>query len=283
MTSGNTGNNNEGEELEGIEIGLLLEGIHRRYGFDFTGYSLSLLRRRIWKTIHAERLQNVSALLERILHDTAAWQRLFLALSVNVTEMFRNPDFYLAFREKVVPLLRDQPFIRIWHAGCATGEEVYSMAIMLLEEGLLDKSRIYATDINNAVLRTARAGIYPLETMKASAASYARAGGRGDFSRYYTTNYGNAIFDSSVKQRLVFSQHNLVSDPVFNCFDVIFCRNVMIYFDEPLQDQVHRTLYQSLGNLGVLGLGQCETIRYTPHATDYAALDAAQRLYRKIR
>jgi len=284
LKSGKTTNHEQpDEELEHIEIELLLEGIFRRYGFDFRGYSIPLLRRRIWKVIHTERLQNVSALQERILHDTTAWQRLLLALSVNVTEMFRNPDFYLAFRQKVVPLLREQPFIRIWHAGCATGEEVYSMAIMLSEEGLLDKSRIYATDINKAVLRTARSGIYPLEKMKASAESYARAGGAGEFDRYYTANYGNAIFDAALKQRLVFSQHNLVSDRAFNRFDVIFCRNVMIYFDEPLQDKVHRLLYQSLGELGVLGLGHRETIRYTPHETDFVALDTAQRLYRKIR
>ncbi len=271
------------EALEKLEIRLLLEGVFQQYGFDFREYALHSLKRRIWKGVHTERLGSISGLQERVLHDPAAWERLLLALSVNVTAMFRNPEFFLSFRRNVVPTLAEQPFIRVWHAGCATGEEVYSTAIVLAEEGVLHKARIYATDMNESVLAKARAGIYPLERIRGSNEDYESAGGTGLFSRHYTAKYDNAIFRSSLKQHIVFSRHNLATDRDFNRFDVIFCRNVMIYFNESLQDRVHRLLYRSLTDHGVLGLGHRESIRYTPHEADYTAIDPMQRLYRRVR
>src|SRR5216683_992718 len=181
-------------DLEAIEIKLLAEGIYQHYGFDFRDYSQPSLKRRIWKRIYAEGLSTVSGLLEKVLHDPACMERLLLDLSVNTTAMFRDPTFYLAFRQKVVPLLRTYPFVRIWHAGCSTGEEVYSMAILLYEEGIYDRCRIYATDLNEAVLAQAKAGIFPLAAMKDNTSNYIKAGGKGCFSDYYTANYDHVIF-----------------------------------------------------------------------------------------
>jgi chemotaxis protein methyltransferase CheR len=271
------------EELERIETDLLLEGIFRRYGFDFREYAPASLKRRLWRRIHAEGLESVSALQERVLHDPACMERLLLDLSINVTAMYRDPSFYSAFRERVVPLLRTYPFARIWNAGCSTGEEVYSIAILLQEEGLYDKTRIYATDINESVLERARAGIFPLDKMQEYTQNYISAGGKRSFSEYYAANYEGAAFARSLLENVVFAQHNLVSDRSFNEFHVIMCRNVMIYFDKPLQDRVHRLFYDSLATFGVLALGHKESIRFSPHEERYEKLDAEERLYRKVR
>jgi chemotaxis protein methyltransferase CheR len=259
------------DELERIETDLLLEGIYRRYGFDFREYAPASLKRRLWRRIHAEGLESVSALQERILHDSACMERLLLDLSINVTAMYRDPTFYAAFRERVVPALRTYPFVRIWNAGCSTGEEVYSLAILLDEEGLYGKTRIYATDINESVLERARAGIFPLDKMQEYTQNYIAAGGKRSFSEYYVANYEGAIFSRSLIENVVFAQHNLVSDRSFNEFHVIMCRNVMIYFDKPLQDRVHHLFHDSLA------------IRFSPHEDRYEALDADERLYRKVR
>jgi len=270
-------------DLEQLEIELLLEGIYRRYGFDFRLYAPASLRRRLRRRMYGEGVESISALQERILHDPVVMERLLLDLSINVTAMFRDPGFFLAFREKVVPLLRTYPFSRIWIAGCSTGEEVYSVAIVLREEGLSDRVRIYATDINEAVLERARLGVFPLDKMRDYTQNYLRAGGERPFSEYYLARYDGAQFDRSLVENVVFAQHNLVSDAAFNEFHVILCRNVMIYFDKPLQDHVHELFHQSLATFGILALGQKETIRFTPHADAYEALDADERLYRKIR
>jgi chemotaxis protein methyltransferase CheR len=209
-------------------------------------------------------------------------ERLLLALTVNVTSMFRDPRFFLAFRDRVVPLLRTYPFLRFWHAGCSTGEEVYSLAILLQEEGLYDRCRIYATDMNEAVLRRAREGIFPLKAVEAQWSSYLHAGGKECLAAYYTSGYGHAIFSSSLKQNIIFAQHNLVTDRSFNEFNVIFCRNVMIYFCHSLQKRVHTLLYESLARFGVLGLGSKETLHFTPHEKEYAPLDTQWKLYRRI-
>jgi chemotaxis protein methyltransferase CheR len=271
------------DELERIETDLLLEGIYRRYGFDFREYAPASLKRRLWRRIHAEGLESVSALQERVLHDSACMERLLLDLSINVTAMYRDPTFYAAFRERVVPALRTYPFVRIWNAGCSTGEEVYSLAILLDEEGLYGKTRIYATDINESVLERARAGIFPLDKMQEYTQNYISAGGNRSFSEYYVANYEGAIFSRSLIENVVFAQHNLVSDRSFNEFHVIMCRNVMIYFDKPLQDHVHHLFHDSLAMFGVLGLGHKESIRFSPHEDRYEALDADERLYRKVR
>jgi len=210
-------------------------------------------------------------------------ERLLLDLSINVTSMFRDPTFYVAFREKVVPLLHTYPFTRIWCAGCSTGEEVYSLAIVLEEEGLYERTRIYATDINESVLATARAGIFPLDKMQQYTQNYIRGGGKHDFSRYYLAAYEAAQFSKELTENVVFAQHNLAMDRAFNQFNVIVCRNVMIYFDKPLQDRVHALFYESLEQFGVLALGHKETLAFTPLADRYEELDPAERIYRKIR
>lgn len=269
-------------ELEDIEVQLLLEGIYRYYGFDFRNYAMASLKRRIWNVIRAENLTTVSSLQDKILHDKNCLERFLLSLTVNVTSMFRDPSFYVAFRTKAIPLLRTYPFIRIWHAGCSTGEEVYSMAIMLLEEGLYHRCRIYATDMNEQVVQKAKLGIYPLRLMQEYTQLYQLAGGEKAFSEYYTASYDGAMFSPSLKENIVFSAHNLVTDSSFNEFNVIFCRNVLIYFDRELQDKVHKLLYNSLRRFGILGLGKHESLLSTPHHYDYEALDSQEKLFRRV-
>jgi chemotaxis protein methyltransferase CheR len=270
------------KELEKVEIELLLEGIFRHYGFDFRSYAYASLKRRLWKRIEAEGLETISGLQQRVLHDPPTMERLLMDLSVSVTSMFRDPNFYKAFRLQVVPLLRTYPFIRIWHAGCSTGEEVYSMAILLEEEGLLDRARIYATDINEAVLRTAKAGIFPLEKMQEYTQNYLRAGGVRSFSEYYTAAYEGALFSPNLTANVVFAQHNLVTDRSFSEFNVILCRNVMIYFDRPLQNRVHQLFYESLPMYGILAVGSKESLRFSDVETCYEELNAREKIYRKV-
>ncbi len=269
-------------ELEDIEIHLLLEGIYRYYGFDFRDYAPASLKRRIWKTIREEQLTSISGLQDKVLHDPAYLERFLHGLSVNVTAMFRDPSFYITFRNKVVPLLRTYPFIRIWCAGCSTGQEVYSMAILLQEEGLYDRCRIYATDMNEMVLKNAKTGIFPLELMQEYTYLYLKAGGRQSFSEYYSAAYDYAIFRPSLKENVVFSLHNLATDGSFNEFNVILCRNVLIYFNQSLQKRVHQLLYESLGMFGVLGLGHQESLRLTPYERRYEELESNEKLYRRI-
>jgi chemotaxis protein methyltransferase CheR len=270
-------------ELERVEIELLLEGVFRHYGFDFRAYAFASIRRRLWKRIEAEGLKSISELQALVLHEPSAMERLLFDLSVSVTAMFRDPGFYRVFRDKVVPLLRTYPFIRIWHAGCSTGEEVYSTAIVLEEEGLLDRTRIYATDINDAVLQQARAGIFPLNRMQEYTENYITAGGRRSFSEFYTAMYDGALFSPSLTRNVAFSQHNLVTDRSFSEFNVIFCRNVLIYFDRDLQNQVHELFYQSLITFGILALGSKESLRFSQYEPCYENLHPRERLYRKVR
>jgi len=269
------------DDVDEIELALLLEGVYRRYGFDFREYAPASLRRRVWRRVHAEGLTTLSALQDRLLHDPSCMERLLLDLSINVTAMFRDPSFYVAFRQKVVPLLRTYPFTRIWVAGCSTGEEVYSLAILLHEEGVSDRARIYATDINESVLEGARAGVFPLDKMREYTQNYIKAGGERAFSEYYLAKYDGAQFQRSLVDNVVFAQHNLVSDGPFNEFDLILCRNVMIYFSKPLKDRAHGLFYDSLVTFGVLALGAKESIRFSPHESSYEELDAAERLYKK--
>lgn len=270
-------------DLEQLELELLLEAIHRRYGFDFRDYAPASLRRRVRRRMDGEKVTTVSALQDLILHDRAVMERLLLDLSVNVTAMFRDPSFFLAFRQRVVPLLRTYPFSRLWVAGCSTGEEVYSLAILLDEEGLADRVRIYATDINQAVVERARLGVFPLDKMQEYTQNYIRAGGTRSFSEYYVARYDGAQFARSLAEGVVFAQHNLAGDAAFNEFNVITCRNVMIYFAQPLQRHVHGLFYESLAMFGVLALGQKETIRFSPYESCFEELDAEERLYRKVR
>ena len=270
------------DDVDEIELALLLEGVYRRYGFDFREYAPASLRRRVWRRVQAEGLTTLSALQDKLLHDPACMERLLLDLSINVTAMFRDPSFYVTFREKVVPLLRTYPFTRIWVAGCSTGEEVYSLAILLAEEGVYDRTRIYATDINESVLDRARAGVFPLDKMREYTQNYIKAGGQRAFSEYYLAKYDGAQFQRSLVENVVFAQHNLVSDRSFNEFNVIVCRNVMIYFDRALQDRVHRLFYESLAMFGVLALGAKESIKFSPVEDRYEDLDANERVYKKV-
>lgn len=270
-------------ETESLELDLLLEGVYRQYGFDFREYSPSSLKRRVWRRVEAEGAGSIIGLLERVLHDAAVMERLLLDLSINVTSMFRDPTFYAALREKVVPLLRTYPFTRIWVAGCSTGEEVYSLAILLHEEGLYDRTRIYATDINETVLERARNGVFPLDKMKEYTENYIRAGGTRSFSEYYLAKYEGALFERTLTDNVVWAPHNLVQDRSFNMFNLILCRNVMIYFDRALQTRVHQLFYDSMERLGILALGHKESIRFTGFESAYEELDVHEKLYRKVR
>jgi chemotaxis protein methyltransferase CheR len=269
--------------IEDLETELLLEAVYRHYGHDFREYAPASLKRRIAIAMREEKVCTISGLQEKVLHDPAALERFLLTVSINVTSLFRDPEFFLTLRTKILPMLGTYPFLRIWHAGCSTGEEVYSMAILLEEEGLYDRCRIYATDMNALVLKQARAGIFPATTVQHGAANYARSGGHKSLSEYYTSTQGEAIFRSSLKENIIFSQHNLAMEGSFNEFHLILCRNVMIYFTKPLQQRVHTLLYDSLSMFGILGIGSKETLQFTPHEKDYEQLGAGSKLYRRIR
>ena len=272
----------ETDQVEALELELLLEAVFRLYGYDFREYARTSMRRRVANIMRQEGVESISALQDRVLHDRACWERFLNGLSVNVSAMFRDPGFFLAFRQHAVPLLRTYPFIRIWQAGCSLGEEAYSLAILLEEEGLYDRSLIYATDINEATLRQAREGIYPAELMQKYTHNYLQAGGQRSFSEYYTARYDLAILRPSLQRNIVFSQHNLVSDGPFNEFNVVLCRNVMIYFNRPLQERTHALFEASLGMFGILGLGSRESLRFMPQERLYEPLVPNERLYRRI-
>lgn len=276
-------NNNQGEDLEKLEIYLLLEGIYLQYGYDYRNYAFPSIRRRVWHRVHAEKLSTISSLLEKVLHDTSCFERLIADFSINVTEMFRDPLFFKEFKEKVIPILRTYPSIRIWHAGCSTGEEVYSMAILLHEVGLYEKTKIYATDINTEVLKTAKNGCFSLEHMKKYTNNYMQACGEQAFSDYYKVTDSGVKFHSFLTENVVFAQHNLVTDSSFNEFHVILCRNVLIYFNKDLQNKVHNLFYNSLGKFSVLCLGNKESINYTNFNNLYEEISPSQKIYKKIK
>ena len=243
----------------------------------------SSIRRRIWYRIRAESLNSVSSLQEKVLHDPCIMERLLADFSIHISEMFRDPPFFKSFRENVIPLLKELPFIRIWHAGCSTGEEVYSMAILLHEEGLYHKTRIYATDMNEYSLIKAKKGIYPIDKMRTYMDNYQQAGGKKEFADYYEVRHDRAVFHPFLMKNLVFAQHNLATDHSFNEFHVIICRNVMIYFDKILQDRVHGLFYESLCSAGILGLGNKEDIAFNHYSHCYEAFDPEQKIYRRLR
>lgn len=268
--------------MEALELDLLLEAVFQQYGYDFRDYARTSIRRRVWTLVNQERLQTISALQDRVLHDRGCFDRFLRGISVHVSAMFRDPHFFLAFRRHLVPMLRTYPFIRIWQAGCSLGEEAYSLAILLQEEGLYDRSLIYATDINEATLRQAREGIYSAELMQKYTHNYLASGGQRSFSEYYTARYEFAILRPTLQQNIVFSQHNLVSDGPFNEFNVVLCRNVMIYFNRELQERTHTLLHKSLSMFGVLGLGSKESLRFMPQERFYEPLLPGERLYRRV-
>ena len=260
----------------------LLDTLYERAGVDFRAYAYSSIKRRILTRVGQEETGTITGLQKLVLRDPAAMERLLAALTIHVTALFRDPGFYLIFREKIVPALRTYPFLRFWVAGCSTGEEVYSLAILLQEEGLYARSRIYATDLNDLVLNKAKKGIFPLAAMQEYTRNYQRAGGHHSFAEYYTADSEFAILRPALRENIVFAVHNLVGDASFNEFHVILCRNVMIYFNRTLQERVHQLFYDSLHRFGYLGLGRSETIRFTPHEKSYESICAREKLYRKI-
>ena len=281
----NQGKNTEArncDELEKIEIKLLLEGLYSFTGFDFRNYVSASIRRRIWYRIRTERLKNVSSLQEKVFHDPKVLKRLLSDFSIHVSEMFRDPQFFKSFRENVVPLLKQLPFIRIWHAGCSKGEEPYSIAIILYEEGLYDKTMIYATDMDEDLLREAKKGAYPLNRMQTFLDNYQSAGGKKEFAGYFKFSNGKAVIHPFLTQNVVFAQHNLATDHSFNEFHVIICRNVMIYFNKTLQERVHGLFYESLSPSGILGLGSKEDIAFSIYAHSYKIFDQSQKIYQKV-
>lgn len=270
-------------EIRDKDLDILIEDMMRVYGYDFTGYAKASLRRRVNRLYVLDRPGDLNGFRRRILNDSTYFRRFVEEITVNVTEMFRDPIFYRSLREYVLPVLATHPFIRIWHAGCSTGEEVFSIAIMLKEAGLLEKSLLYATDINPGVLEKLRNGIFPLRFMKQYSENYIASGGKQDFSSYYTAKYDYAKFDEQLARRMVVSTHNLVSDTSFNEFQLILCRNVLIYFDKPLQDRVLQLFDASLETLGFLALGAKEQLKYSTIAGKYRQMENRERIWRKIK
>ncbi len=269
------------ESPEEIELQLLLEAIYQRYGYDFRSYSRASLRRRVQQHLLLAQYDNIGVLLHDVLHRGEAFAALLSNLTINVTEMFRDPDFYKAFREQVVPVLKTHPFLKIWHAGCATGEEIYSMAILLEEEGLYERCQIYATDIDKEVLEKARKGIFQMADLRKYTDNYQRAGGKASLADYYTAKYDNVIMDPRLKKNVIFADHDLATDRVFGEMQVILCRNVIIYFNRELQNRVFRLFYDSLDIGGTLCLGTKESMRFADCADQFDVIDRHQRIYRK--
>ena len=267
--------------LKEEELTLLLNDLLDQFGYDFTQYSKASLQRRINRLLTLDRFPSFAEFRYRLLSDETYLKRFVEEITVNVTEMFRDTTFYRTLREEVLPVLATYPLIRIWHAGCSTGEEVYSMAILLKECNLYHRSLLYATDLNPDVLDKARKGMFPLAQMKQYSENYIHSGGMLDFSSYYTANYDQAKLDDTLSQRMVFSTHNLVSDHSFNVFHLILCRNVLIYFDKELQAKVFSLFDSSLETLGFLCLGSKETLRFSSIATRYKQLDR-DKIWRKI-
>jgi chemotaxis protein methyltransferase CheR len=269
-------------DSETIEIELLVDAIYKKYGYDFRNYSRASLHRRIKNKLRNSGLENLSAMQHRLLYEQPFFESVLLDLTINVTEMFRDPTFYCALRKKVLPVLKTYPFFKIWHAGCSTGEEVYSMAILLKEANLLQNAMIYATDIDEKVLKTAREGIYPLERIKEYTQNYQKACGDASFSDYYTAKYTAAIMDKSLKKNIVFSQHNLVTDGVFGEMNLIICRNVIIYFDKELQNRVLKLFHDSLVRRGILCLGSKETVQFTTLNTAFQEYDGKEKIFKRV-
>ena len=264
------------------EIEWLLNELLELYGYDFTEYARASLKRRVSRLMKLDKLPSYAELRFVLKSDENYLKRFVEELTVNVTEMFRDPHFYKTLRQEVLPVLASKPFIRIWHAGCATGEEVYSMAILLKEANLLQRSLLYATDLNAHVLENVKSGVFPLSMMKQYSENYIEAGGKNEFSTYYTANYDHAKFDDALKQKMIISTHNLVSDSSFNEFQLILCRNVLIYFDKELQNKVLNLFDESLETLGFLALGAKETLRFADIQKKFAQLENKERIWRKM-
>ncbi|OQW90646.1 MAG: chemotaxis protein CheR [Beggiatoa sp. IS2] len=269
-------------EAENIELQMLLQAIYLKYGYDFRDYAKASIKRRIFHRLTKDKLENISAMQHKVLYDVNFFNMLLLDLSINVTEMFRDPSFYQAIRKNVVPLLKEYSFLKIWHAGCSSGEEVYSMAILLKEEGLYERTQIYATDMNEVVLKRAKEGIFPLSQLKYYTENYQKAGGREGFSNYYTAHYDHVVMDKSLKENILFSDHNLATDGVFGEMNLIMCRNVLIYFNRDLQNRVLGLFFDSLGHGGFLCLGSKESVRFSNYTEVFEDVVKEEKIYRKM-
>jgi len=259
----------------------LINSVNQRYGYDFTQYSKASLERRVASFMYKRKFSDFADVKTALLEDRFLFNTFVEDITVNVTEMFRDPAFYKTLRETIIPVLATYPFIRIWHAGCSSGEEVYSMAILLKEAGILHKSLLYATDLNQTVLESAKKGIFKGSHMQQYSINYMAAGGQKDFSDYYTSNYNLAKFDESLTRRMVFSTHNLVSDSSFNEFQLILCRNVLIYFEKELQSKVLQLFDKSLDTLGYLALGTKESLKFSAIAPQYVQVSNKEKIWRK--
>jgi len=268
--------------IQDNDVEVLLNDLFEKYGYDFTDYSKASIKRRINRLFSLDRFPSFAEFRYHLKSDESYFQRFIDQITVTVTEMFRDPSFYKVLREQVLPVLGTYPHIRIWHAGCSTGEEVYSMAILLKEANLFEKSLIYATDINQAALEKASKGIFALVNMKQYSENYILSGGKQDFSKYYTAMYDKVKFDEDLNRKMIFSMHNLVSDRSFNEFQLILCRNVLIYFDKNLQIKVFKLFEESLENLGYLALGAKETLRFSEVAHKFKPIDAKEKIWRKV-
>lgn len=268
--------------IEDRELELLINDIYDYHGFDFSGYSRASFRRRVDRLYDMDGFDSFGQFLLRIRTDEDYFRRMVEEITVNVTEMFRDPSFYNVLRNEIIPVLATKPFIRVWHAGCSTGEEVYSMAILLKEANVLHKSLIYATDINPIVLGSAKRGVFSLRVMKQYSENYLASGGKQDFSKYYIANHGHAKFKDELSEKMIFSLHNLVSDRSFNEFDIILCRNVLIYFDKDLQNRALKLFDDSLSTLGYLALGTKETIKFSDVQNNYEQL-RKEKIWKKVR
>ena len=264
-----------------FEISSLLKAIHQKYGYDFRQYSQAHIRRRVTNRMVMSGLEDISQMQSKLLNDEVFASTLLQDLSITVTEMFRDPGFYRSVREHVIPILKTYPFIKIWHAGCATGEEAYSMAIIMQEEGLYDRTTIYATDFNQQALNKAKEGIFSNKMIKEYTINYQLSGGKESLSGYYTSNYGNVIMNQFLKKNIVWANHNLVTDSVFAEVHLILCRNVLIYFDKDLQNKVQKLFYNSLINGGILCLGSKEGLRFTDFHEEYNEVDKKQKIFKK--
>ena len=269
------------EENSDLEISMLLEAVYHKYGYDFRQYSKAHIKRRITNRMVLSGIKEVSQMQSKVLNDATFAFHLLQDLSITVTEMFRDPGFYRSLRENVVPILKTYPFIKIWHAGCSTGEEAYSMAIVLKEEGLYDRTTIYATDFNQQALNRAKEGIFSNKTMKDYTSNYQLSGGKEAFSDYYISDSNNVIMNQSLKKNIVWANHNLVTDSVFAEVHLIVCRNVLIYFDKNLQNNVQNLFYNSLINGGILCLGSKENLSSMDIFSAYTEVDKKQRIFKK--
>lgn len=268
-------------ELFNIELQLLLEAVFLRYGYDFRNYSKAHLKRRVLYRLSISNISSVIELQNRVLRDREFFKDFLDDLSINVTEMFRDPDFYRSLRENIIPKLRTYAYFKIWHAGCATGEEVYSLAILLQEEGLLDRCQVYATDFNQKVLKIAKEGVYQKSDIVECEKNYQRSGGKKNLSDYYKSMYGSVMFNKELSNRIVFADHNLVTDSVFADVNLILCRNVLIYFEKNLQEKVIGLFYESLVPSGILCLGTKESLKFSPYVKLFEVIDDKQKIFKK--